>query len=172
MTAHDFDTTVFNTTRGAGISECGLYRYWLTRAWVRAGEIPKLLTFCMLNPSTANADVDDPTIRRCMGYARREGCNSLRVVNLYAYRSTAPKAVWEQPDPVGPDNEEALTLALTLPGAVICAWGKHARPLEVDRFRHLVAHLDRPVVCLGTNLDGSPKHPLYLRADSPLIPWK
>ena len=86
--------------RAAVISKCGAYRYSLTRRWSGA----PLLTFVMLNPSTADAKEDDPTIRRCIGFARREGAGELIVANLYALRSSAPEALWSARDPIGPKN--------------------------------------------------------------------
>lgn len=90
----------------ASISECGLYRYLLGRAW---GDGP-LLPFIMLNPSTADADIDDPTIRRCMGFAKREGTSGVSVANLFALRSKDPSALLTVSGRVGPGNEFALEM--------------------------------------------------------------
>lgn len=134
-----------------------------------------MVVFVMLNPSTADADRDDPTIRRCIGFASREGAAGLSVVNLYAYRATRPGDLWAAPDPVGAENDSVLARVLREASAqgwpVIAAWGSHARP---DRARHLA---DLASICgarllaLGVTRDGSPRHPLYLRKDAPLAPW-
>lgn len=85
---------------GADISACGAYRYRLDRLGALLGR--GAVNFVMLNPSTADAEQDDPTIRRCLGYAFRWGFARLIVTNLYALRSTDPRALWEHPDPIGP----------------------------------------------------------------------
>jgi hypothetical protein len=163
-------------SRGAEISDCGLYRYWLTRSWIQAGEQPRVMTFCLLNPSTADAMLDDPTVRRCVGFAQREGCNALRIVNLYALRSTDPQTLWSVPDPVGPRNSQALQETMTSSRLFVCGWGRHARPDGLKHLRWALSHADQcgftmRLHCLGTNKDGSPKHPLYIKADQPLVPW-
>lgn len=156
----------------AELSADGVYRYDLTRRWGSSG----LLTFVMLNPSTADADVDDPTIRRCMGFARRDGFGGIRVVNLYALRTTRPVHLWEHADPVGPENDltisDALDRAAFADMPVVCAWGANARPDRVAWFRELAAE-DQPVdlVALRVTKAGAPGHPLYLPASAPLKPW-
>lgn len=159
-------------TKGAVISPCGLYRYQLWRTWGRADH---LLTFIMLNPSTADADQDDPTIRRCIGFAKRDGFGGIRVLNLYALRSTDPKALPRHANPKGPANDEHLIWAFTgarlLHLPVIAAWGadKLAQPrgrtVATLAARHSVA-----LQCLGKTKDGCPKHPLYLPGDALMAP--
>jgi hypothetical protein len=162
---------LFDTGSSAALSADRLYRYELTRMW---GAEPHA-TFVMLNPSTADADVDDPTIRRCIGFARSWGCGGLVVVNLYALRATQPADLWRAADPVGPDNDEHLSLALYLArgstGPVVAAWGAHAKP---DRVRFLTdAARDHGVQLLALKVTkaGAPGHPLYLRADAEPMPW-
>ena len=107
----------------AEFSACGRYRYWLERRW--SADSPAV--FVMLNPSTADAKIDDPTIRRCMGFAKREGHGGLVVVNLFGWRSSDPRQLVLADDPVGPGNTraigEALLMGATTSGRVICAWG-------------------------------------------------
>jgi len=153
--------------RGAAhFSECGRYRYWLTRQTGRpGGEV----VFLMLNPSTADASEDDPTIRRCIGFAQREGFGSLLVLNLFALRATDPAELARANDPVGPHNDAVLAAHFAQDFPIVCAWGAH--DLARTRWRDVRgACWDRvrPLLCLGTTRDGSPKHPLYLRADTPL----
>ena len=155
--------------KSARMSPCGLYRYTLSRHW-GPGEA---LMFVMLNPSTADADLDDPTIRRCVGFAKREGFSALTVVNLYAYRATDPKALLTCGDPVGPDNDQILSLYLLRPWTytqpVVCAWGANAKPDRVKAF--MEKHDEGNLFCLGTTKSGAPKHPLYIPANQPLLPF-
>lgn len=146
------------------ISDCGKYRYWLSRWW---SNTIAPATFVMLNPSTADAAVDDPTIRRCIGYAKAWGCGGVRVVNLYAYRATDPKELWKVPDPVGPENDHFLEIfaweARAWPGPLVAAWGANAKPDRVaDVLR--IPGMDR-LEALALTRQGQPRHPLYLRAD-------
>ena len=151
------------------LSPDGRYRYWLTRDWARG----PVATFIMLNPSTADASVDDPTIRRCIGFARAWGMGGLKVVNLYALRSTDPKALWTADDPVGPDNDfhlrDAAGWANRLSWPLVAAWGANAKPDRIAVVRRLDG-MNR-LTALGVTKDGQPRHPLYLRADATLQPW-
>jgi hypothetical protein len=150
------------------ISKDGLYRYWLDRFWDGP---TNPLVFCMLNGSTADAEKDDPTIRRCIGFAKREGMTGLIVVNLFGFRSTDFKKLKEANDPEGPENEYYQTLAVKASrGRVVCAWGKPGRgSSSAIRFRLLCQLSNIKMVCLGKNKDETPKHPLYIKADQPFI---
>lgn len=155
--------------RSAILSPCGLYRYRLTR------ELPRLVTlgggvaFVMLNPSTADAHVDDPTIRRCLRFARDWGYERLDVVNLYALRATDPQDLRDSEDagvdPIGPENDRHVTETVRDASLVVCAWGGNAKP---DRARHVVnlilAAGKTPHALKLTKLDRQPAHPLYLPA--------
>lgn len=144
------------------------YRYTLTRDL--GGLMPlKRVVFVMLNPSTADQVEDDPTIRRCMGFARREGATELGVVNLYGLRATDPRELRGHPDPVGPGNDEALRWASRWADLLVAAWGAHAPGARVE---DAVRVLDRPLRCLGTTKSGAPKHPLYLAKNTPLSMWR
>lgn len=152
---------------GARISPCGQYRYELSRIW---GEGP-VLSFVMLNPSTADASVDDATIRRCLSFAKRDGFDGLRVVNLFAFRATDPSVMARAVDPVGPENDAyLLDLFMTDGPAVVAAWGAggglHGRDVAV---RRLAGMMGVDLLCLGATQNGSPRHPLYVRADQPLV---
>lgn len=152
---------------GAVISSCGQYRYRLTRKtrcplrWVR-----KCL-FIMLNPSTADAEKDDPTIRRCIWFAEQNGCPDLTVVNLYALRSTDPMELMKHPDPVGPENKKYLFSAIESHDVLIAAWGQHPAARMSDLASELLTVED--LMCLGVTKHGYPKHPLYIRKDQPLV---
>lgn len=159
------------TPRSAVLSPCGRYRYVLTRRW--AAEPGPVCVIVALNPSTADAEHDDPTVKRCIGFARRCGATELRIVNLYALRATDPGELWSAEDPVGPDNDRHLVaaaeVAVRTVGPIIVAWGANARS---DRVRAGVALLGRKdLLCLGTTKAGAPRHPLYLPATAPLMPW-
>lgn len=154
------------------VSICGRYRYWLSRPC--EVEYPEKSTafFVMLNPSTADASIDDPTIRRCRGFAKLWQCNGIVVGNLYAMRATDPKDLYESKDPVGPDNEKWIQRLLHEHGDVVCAWGDNARKDQVEWFTHRVRQANARMWCLGITKKGAPRHPLYLKKDTPLIEWK
>lgn len=140
----------------------GAWRYRLERAW----DDGPAVAFVMLNPNTADAEHDDPTIRRCVGFARRWGFGRLLVVNLFAWCCPRPSMLREAEDPVGPRNDTHLRRAATEADRVVVAWGNHGRLL--DRDREVTETLDGPLYCLGTTRHGCPRHPLYLAADTPL----
>ena len=153
------------------ISECGCYRYLLTRPADSMAPMKSTVLFVMLNPGTADAALDDATIRRCRSFARRWDCNGIAVANLYALRSTDPGRLWLHPDPVGPDNDMYLRRLAREYGDVVCAWGSNARPERVASVAKTLAGAGARLWCLGTTKDGSPRHPLYVRGDQPLIEW-
>lgn len=145
--------------RDAAISTDGLYRYRLTRSW---GE-GKPVNFLMLNPSTADASVDDPTIRRCIGFAKQWGYPGLIVTNLFAFRATDPRGLFRTDEPTGgEENDEAILEAALESSIVVAAWGAH--PKARERARLVVNMLRKqvgPVYCIATTVSGSPVHPLY-----------
>jgi hypothetical protein len=152
------------------ISPCGQYRYTLHRTIPSVLRWVKPCLFIMLNPSIADATIDDPTIRRCIGFAKREGCTSLTVVNLFALRATDPQALAKHADPFGPDNAMHVgdQMFKHRIGLVIAAWGAH--PMATDSL--MASTLGQQGVhCLGMTKDGHPRHPLYVKGDQPLVPW-
>lgn len=158
--------------RSAVISDDGLYRYRLDRWWgpESEGMGSTRLPFVMLNPSTADADVDDPTIRRCMGFARREGFNGITVVNLGAGRATNPDDWAAMEDPEGPENLAYLVDVAETAGQIVAAWGAHPHALNQGAFvLRILRDEGIPVLCLGTTKAGAPRHPLYIKGDQPLI---
>lgn len=151
---------------GATISPCGLYRYTLSRE-IEYDAFPEnfdggRVLWVMLNPSTADATINDPTIRRCIGYTRAWGMSGFDVVNLYAYRATAPTTLWLVDDPVGPENDDHIADCAEYASRIVCAWGKPG-PLK-ERALHVRGLLENrgKVHYLTLNKDGSPGHPLYL----------
>lgn len=171
--------TTNDSERGAVISPCGRYRYHLWRRW---GEGPAI-TFIMLNPSTADGLQDDPTIRKCMGFARRLGATSIRVGNLFAYRATDPAELRRAGFPQGIDNEPWLERLAACAHAnnepVICAWGAHARSLQAQRQVETVRRIltrvrglvPLHVFALRKLADGTPAHPLMLPYSTELVRW-
>jgi hypothetical protein len=121
----------------------------------------------MLNPSTADALSDDPTIRRCSDFARRWQFGALDVVNLFAWRSTDPEALLRVEDPVGYANSAAISRVASTASRIVLAWGSHKRiaKLLVPRanlIRDYLLLMGPDVGHLGINADGQPRHPLYL----------
>lgn len=154
----------------AKISECGKYRYLLTRPATAQSERGTAL-FVMLNPSTADSDVDDPTIRRCRGFAEQWGCNGIVVANLYAYRATNPKELKKPDDPIGPENDRHLhKLALEFED-VVFAWGSNAPADRAAQVADIFQRYGRRIWCLGATKAGAPRHPLYIPYSQSLIPW-
>lgn len=156
----------------------GSHRYYLSR---RVGDGSRRMLFIMLNPSTASATRDDATIRRCRGFAVREGCGWLEVLNLFAERATRPADLWQAVR----DARSTLTLqvmnslywrdvtqTLQADDLVVAAFGAYhplMRPTLIEKRRSRV--WPAKLWCLGVCADGSPRHPLRLRADTPLEPW-
>lgn len=151
----------------AGLSADMKYRYWLQRSW---GTTSRPRVWIMLNPSTADADNDDPTIRRCIDFTVRDGNCSLIVVNLFAFRATEPKEMKKAADPVGPTNDMFIRQVCQTAGDIVLAWGNHGKFRKRDtEILSLLKHNNyAPVYCLGRNVNGSPKHPLYVKTDTPL----
>lgn len=149
------------TSGTAVFSPCRAYRYELRRVWD-----PSLPTvgWIMLNPSTATETVNDPTVRRCIGFTRDWGYGGLTVRNIFALRSTDPKALKGHPDPVGPDNDEHLARGAASEDAwTICAWGAHGSLNGRDReVMDLLSESGAVVHHLGLTKLGAPRHPLYL----------
>lgn len=154
------------TNTGADISDDGVYRYVLWRYW--DASLPKALIIG-LNPSTADAEVDDPTIRREVDFCQRWGCGGLIKANLFAFRATEPTVMQKAADPVGPDNEATIRDLLEdfQFKHIVCAWGSYggSRGQNKIMLEWLAPHA---LSCFGLTNTGHPKHPLYLAADTPL----
>jgi len=163
------DSGLLSGTSEAVFSPDRAYRYVLVRLWESAPP----MTWIMLNPSTADAFADDPTIRRCAGFARREGCGGINVVNLFALRATDPAALSRHASPVGPASDYLIETHARDASLVVAAWGAggalHGRAREVGQ---RLAAAGVPLMCLGVTAAGHPRHPLYVRSDAPLIPWE
>ncbi|TDB05122.1 DUF1643 domain-containing protein [Halomonas marinisediminis] len=141
----------------AKISPCERYRYTLGRIW--DSELP-YVAFIGLNPSTADAVEDDPTLNRCIQYAKAWGYGGVWMVNLFAFRATSPVDMKAADDPVGPDNDLSLKSVCEAADLVVAAWGNHGS--FRNRSRQVRVMLDG-LHCLKLNKSGEPAHPLYQR---------
>lgn len=154
----------------AEFSECGTYRYVLKRRLPCVLRWVKPALFIMLNPSTADAINDDPTIRRCISFAMREQCTELTVVNLFALRATNPKELLEHEDPVGPFNDDIIKAKIEVNrlswGIKVAAWGAHK--FAEKRGKEIIEKFG-PFKCLGFTKNGNPRHPLYVKTDQQLL---
>ncbi len=156
-----------------------VYRYTLWREFYDVRALPGMgvpvegnhalhyVQFIGLNPSTADETKDDPTIRRCVGFCKEWGFGALCMTNIFAFRSTQPKAMMRANDPIGPDNTEHLLNIGKGAGLIVAAWGAVGGHLQQQS--HVIRLFTNSLLqlhCLGKNSDGSPKHPLYLKKDS------
>lgn len=150
--------------RGARLSPCRTYRYALWRRWGRG----HYAMFIGLNPSTADETQDDPTIRRCIGFARAWGYSGLCMANLFAYRATEPADMKKAADPIGWENDSTLSAWAHDAGVVVAAWGAHGTYKRRDQsVRLLVPGLHY----LRLTKDGHPGHPLYLPGSLQPVAW-
>jgi hypothetical protein len=150
----------------AYFSPCRTWRYSLMRELgppLGGGTV----VFIGLNPSTADERRDDPTIRRCIGFARSWGFARLKVLNLFALRATKPAALLAADDPVGPENDSIIYEELGVADLVVCAWGAFPNGGRSADVLQLVAAPH----CVGVTKNGSPRHPLYVRASANPVRW-
>lgn len=149
-----------------------IYRYTLFRQWSASPNV-HCLAFIGLNPSTADEVANDPTVTRCINFAKKWGFNGMWMLNLFAFRSTDPKPMLEHPSPVGPANDEAILRVFgekEFSGAIAC-WGNHGKHL--NRHASLLSKLPRELLFhLGLTHEGFPKHPLYLSNDTVATHWR
>lgn len=144
-----------NESAGATFSPCKKYRYTLWRKWGAGDSV----MFIGLNPSTADENKNDPTVRRCIGFARAWGYSGLVMMNAFAFRATDPAIMRAQIDPVGKENNAYLLEQSNKSALVVAAWGtlcNSSREIEI------LALLDRDIYCLGITKAERPKHPLYV----------
>ncbi len=146
---------------GAIIDQTGLYRYLLWREWDAAA--PKV-GFVLLNPSRADGAIDDPTIRRCIGFARLWGYGGLEVANLFAYRTAKPSELRHVFDPVGLENDAYLRSLAQRVDRVVLAWGNGGTWQGRDRTVLAMFGKSLQLHCLAITQTGQPKHPLYLHS--------
>lgn len=173
-------TVLFGSDRYAGvkrsaeISECGRYRWWLRRHWPNEGwpnDENRTVCFIMLNPSTADGLTDDPTIRRCMGFALDWGFSTLSVRNLFPYRATDPKELKKAGREIatGGDRGYNELRAARSASLVIAAWGAD---VPFCTIQYLFGEVPQGMCCLGTTKSGAPRHPLYVKSTQKPVLWE
>lgn len=160
-------TLSFLDEYGARFSADRRYRYRLWRNW---GTLDNCCVWLLLNPSTADEMAPDPTVTKCMRFARRWGYSGITVVNLFALVSTDPKGLLKVADPVGPGNDAAIDEAVRDARRIVLAWGTHAPVRKLIRERETFRTFDYRAGTLGRNADGTPRHPLMLAYDTPFEP--
>lgn len=155
--------------RDACISACGHYRWSLSREW--DWQKP-WLGWIMLNPSTADASTDDPTIRRCMRFAIDWGYGGIAVRNLFAFRATDPDELLRAVNPVGDQNNAAILDLWDVCPKVVAAWGAfpQAAPRAAEVCRAIAGH-GFQLHCLGVTKSGAPVHPLYIPSDRTAVEY-
>jgi hypothetical protein len=164
------------------VSPDGLYRYTLFRGW---GAIGREALFILLNPSTADGTVDDPTVCKCRLLTRGLGLNAMRIGNLYAFRATDPKALARAADPIGPECNDHLRRMIGIADIIICGWGNPPAGIEKDAFATRAAEVldmvrgaGKTAMAYRVNATGHPHHPLYLPGDAKPVayarplPWR
>lgn len=169
MTAAEHALLSFGFDSGATFSPCRTWRYHLWRSW---GDREHRVAFIGLNPSTADETVDDPTIRKCIGFAKRWGFGAYDMLNLFGWRSTDPMGLLEATNPVGSENNAVIAEVCRNAHRIVFAWGRHNARVRALVQKRLAAApwLAVPATCevgtLGRAQDGSPRHPLMLAYDT------
>lgn len=152
---------------GAEFSPCRKYRYSLWRIW---NKNKPLVVFICLNPSTADENKNDPTIRRCINYAEAWGYGGMVMLNIFAYRSKDRSKIYDVDDPVGPENDKYIKSWCQKADKIIVAWGNDG--IFEGRSSDVLRWLNRPY-CLARTLMGEPSHPLYMKKNlKPIRFWK
>lgn len=157
----------------AVISECGDYRYRLDREIQEEG---KVFAYFGINPSTADHEIDDPTVKKWRGFSSRNGVRKFIVGNVFAFRSTNPKGLKFTADPFGPERDSYLSQIIAEADVLVPCWGnldkmpKELRGAPAALLDRLLA-AGKPVLHFGVTESGQPMHPLMLAYATPLLPW-
>ena len=149
----------------AEFSPCERYRYTLSRTWDAS---KGTVVFVGLNPSTATHLIDDPTILRCINFAKSWGYGRYVMLNMYGFRSTDPRGLATVADSNGPDNDRWISTEVAKAAKVVVAWGSHKSTHA--RALHVLSMIPEPY-CLGTTKGGSPRHPLYVVGSTEPVPF-
>ena len=152
--------------KASEFSSCNNYRYTLTRIWNEGGK--NNLPVIGLNPSAADEQTDDPTIRRCIRFASNGGWDGIIMLNLFALISTDPKLLKTHRDPIGPENDNYLQDVLGRYQQAWVCWGSSSRPESRER---IVLEMIRTHICVGVTNAGHPKHPLYVPYSADFRPF-
>ncbi len=160
--------TALNPLCGAIFDPSGLYRYSLWRTW---SPYHTRVAFILLNPSTADEHQNDPTIRRCISFARAWNFGAIEVVNLFAYRATDYRELFKANEPIGTENDRYLIQAVERCSTIVLGWGARGTFLTRDR-QVMSSILDgrQDIYSLGITKNGQPRHPLYINGNAPLVP--
>jgi hypothetical protein len=154
--------------KGAIFSSCKKHRLQLWREW--DSNLPKVL-FIMLNPSTADDQQDDPTLRRCKDFAKQWGYGGLYVGNLYSLRAVDPKTLLKVSKFNHRDNYKHLVSMVQQCQLVVCAWGNYPIIKKLGITLNVFNHLEQKLYCIALSKTGTPKHPLYLKNSLTPIPF-
>ena len=156
---------------GAVFSEDRVYRYSLFRRWKPDCPTSRMVAFCGLNCSTADERADDPTVRRCVRFAKSLGYDGMVMLNLFAFRATDPKVMKRQSDPIGPLNNDAIFQVVSrCNNKLICCWGNHgAFRRRSDEVTYLLNQVE--LLAFKITKTGQPIHPLYQPASLIPVPW-
>jgi hypothetical protein len=146
-------------------SECGKYRYVLSRIWNRNAPLVQCIG---LNPSTANAEDDDPTIKSLTRILTNAGFGGFHMTNLFALISPYPEDLRSCPDPLKLNDTYLFPLMLTVDTVIVC-WGNFK---QAEYRKKTVLKKINHAQCFGQNANGSPKHPLYLKSDTKIVTYK
>ena len=152
----------------AEFSPCRTWRYALWRTW---DHNEGYVAFIGLNPSTADETKNDPTVTRCIGYAKRWGYGGMIMLNIFAFRATDPKVMKKASDPVGPDNYKFLKMYHEFADITVACWGTHGAFGDQGKTVAKWLRRGKGLLCFGCTKEGHPKHPLYLRGDARLEPF-
>ena len=153
---------------GAGFSKDRVYRYLLWRYWDRSKHT---VGFIGLNPSTADEQTDDPTVRRCINFAKRWGAGGMLIMNLFGFRATDPKEMMNHSSPVGPKNDEVIIENVKKCKYVVCAWGNGGDHLyrATEVLKLLIDEgFESKLKCFSVTNKRQPRHPLYVKGDDPI----
>lgn len=158
--------------RSARISDCQRYRMELIREREPATGRLGTVTFLLNNPSTADALVDDPTVRRGVGYMETWEFNRLRFLNTNPARATKPSNAWMPPEHVLALNDQYIRIAAADSAMIVLAWGDKVNPQLARRAYNVLRDEGVAVWVLGLTNGGIPRHPLYLKKDLLPTPWR
>ncbi|MNJ40255.1 hypothetical protein D3C77_351460 [compost metagenome] len=160
----------------AVISPCGLYRYRLERECSHPFEGSKVFAYFGINPSTADATLDDATVRKWKGFTVRNGGHRFIVGNVFSYRATDVRELARVDAPWGPEHMQHLTEIITSADVLVPCWGASGKVppslhYAIKNTLNLLLTSGKPVLHFGLTASGDPKHPLMLGYDTQLIPW-
>lgn len=161
-----------DSLRGAYFSPCRTWRYSLWRRWEDC-DVGRMCVFCCLNPSTADENEDDPTVRRCIDFSKAWGYSGFVMTNIFAARQTDPLKMKMFSDPIGPENDEALRFFMMNAGKFVLAWGNHGNFMgRSDAVLDMLESAERWAWCLRMTQQNQPWHPLYISGATVLMKFE